>query len=153
MVGVPLSFNDLLLPEGVAVMPAGKAPDEIAHLYGVQPPLACTVAEYAVPTVPLGKVVLLMLTDAKQGTERSRRRAGPESFMAPCWPERKSSDRPSSLQMKVLNCFAYGGLLRPGALSDRCPKPAFPGSWFIPRITGHFEAIYAERHCLERWGF
>ena len=115
MVGVPLSFSDLLLPEGVAVMPGGKAPDEIVHLNGVQPPLACTVAEYAVPTVPFGRVVLVMRTDAKHGIERSKRRAGAESFMAHAGANPTRVDSPGSLQMEVLNCFAYGAFLRPEA--------------------------------------
>ena len=47
VVGVPL-----ICPALLSVNPAGNEPDEIDQLYGVVPPLAASVAVYAVPTVP-----------------------------------------------------------------------------------------------------
>ena len=38
----------------MSVSPTGKEPALIDQLYGVVPPLACSVVEYAVPAVPLG---------------------------------------------------------------------------------------------------
>ena len=49
VVGVPL-----ICPVELSVSPAGKAPPLIDQLYGVVPPLACSVVEYPVPTVPPG---------------------------------------------------------------------------------------------------
>ena len=49
-VGVPLICPVELL----SVSPAGREPALIDQLYGVVPPLACNVVEYAVPTVPPG---------------------------------------------------------------------------------------------------
>ena len=37
--------------DGFKVSPAGSAPLVIAQVYGVLPPFACSVAEYATPTV------------------------------------------------------------------------------------------------------
>jgi hypothetical protein len=42
--------------------PAGKAPDAIVQEYGVVPLLAVSVDEYAVPTVPLGNEVVLIVS-------------------------------------------------------------------------------------------
>jgi hypothetical protein len=53
--GVPVRFSDVVALDALAVMPAGSVPDAIAHLYGVQPPLALIAAEYALPTVSLGR--------------------------------------------------------------------------------------------------
>jgi hypothetical protein len=60
LVGVPVRFNDVVVLEALATMPDGSAPEEITHLYGVQPPLALTAPEYGVPTVPLGREVVVM---------------------------------------------------------------------------------------------
>lgn len=60
IVGFPVRLTDVVLPDAVAVTPAGSAPDAIDHLYGVQPPLAATTAEYVVPTVPLGREVVVI---------------------------------------------------------------------------------------------
>jgi hypothetical protein len=46
-VGVPE-----IAPAEESVKPAGSVPDDRLHVYGVVPPLAWAVAEYAVPTVP-----------------------------------------------------------------------------------------------------
>jgi hypothetical protein len=42
--GVPVKFRDVVLLDGFAVTPAGRVPD-IAHTYGVHPPLALMTAE------------------------------------------------------------------------------------------------------------
>ena len=55
------------------LIPAGKVP-LIVHLYGVQPPAALIVVVDAVPTVPLGKVVVWRETTlAKDGKETRQR--------------------------------------------------------------------------------
>jgi hypothetical protein len=38
--------------EAARLRPAGSEPETMLQLYGVVPPLACSVAEYAVPSVP-----------------------------------------------------------------------------------------------------
>ena len=45
-----------------SINPAGSEPDVIDHVYGVVPPLAPSVPEYAVPTCPLGKVAVVIVT-------------------------------------------------------------------------------------------
>ena len=50
VVGVPLICPVELL----SVSPVGKEPALIDQLYGVVPPLACSVVEYPVPAVPPG---------------------------------------------------------------------------------------------------
>ena len=52
------------VPEMVAavrVSPAGKVPLAIAQVYGGTPPEASSACEYAVPTVPAGRLVVLTL--------------------------------------------------------------------------------------------
>jgi hypothetical protein len=49
-VGVPLS-----VPVLERLKPSGRAPDCTDQLYGVLPPFAANVPEYAVPTAPFGK--------------------------------------------------------------------------------------------------
>jgi hypothetical protein len=49
VVGVPE-----MVPARLKVRPAGKAPDEMVQAYGVSPPVAAKVDEYAVPLVPFG---------------------------------------------------------------------------------------------------
>jgi hypothetical protein len=44
--------------------PAGSEPDVIAHVYGAIPPAPVSVAEYAVPTVPLGSDVVVIVGSA-----------------------------------------------------------------------------------------
>ena len=50
VVGVPV-----ITPLEERVRPAGRAPLATVHVYGGFPPLAASVAEYAVPTVPFIK--------------------------------------------------------------------------------------------------
>jgi hypothetical protein len=81
---VPLRLNEVVLVEVFAVTPTGKAPDASAHLYGVQPLLAVMAAEYAVWTVPLGTLaVLIVIVEAKQGhTTASNKQPSHLGFMA-----------------------------------------------------------------------
>jgi len=51
-VGVPEIAPDDVFME----RPGGKEPLVMLHEYGVVPPVACNIAEYAVPTVPLAKL-------------------------------------------------------------------------------------------------
>jgi hypothetical protein len=80
---VPLRLNEVVLVDVFAVTPTGKAPDASAHLYGVQPLLAVMAAEYAVWTVPLGTlVVLIVIVEAKQGhTTTSNKKPSHLGFM------------------------------------------------------------------------
>lgn len=85
VVGVPVRFNDVVVLDALEMTPAGSFPDAMAHLYGVQPPLALTVAEYAVPLVPLAKEVVVMATLPKHRVpSRSRRRENRQDFTTPC---------------------------------------------------------------------
>lgn len=43
--------------------PAGSVPDVMVQVYGDVPPLTPTVAEYAVPTVPFGRLPVVMVTE------------------------------------------------------------------------------------------
>src|SRR5579883_2509388 len=58
-VGVPP-----MLPSGPRLRPAGKAPLVTSQTYEPVPPLAASVVEYAVPTVPLGSDVVVIVTGA-----------------------------------------------------------------------------------------
>ena len=49
VVGVPL-----MTPDGERARPAGGEPTDMAHEYGIVPPVAASVCEYATPTVPPG---------------------------------------------------------------------------------------------------
>jgi hypothetical protein len=57
LVGVPL-----IVPPGLKFRPAGNAPEVTVHEYGAVPPVAVSVVEYAIPTVPLGVAAVLMTT-------------------------------------------------------------------------------------------
>jgi hypothetical protein len=65
-------------------MPAGSVPDAIAHLYGVQPPLAFIAAEYAAPTVSLGRAVVVIATAPKHRAPSSKIRENSQGFISPC---------------------------------------------------------------------
>lgn len=54
-VGVPL-----IAPEELIVNPAGSDPALIVNAQVPAPPLSATVAEYAVPSVPAGNVVVVI---------------------------------------------------------------------------------------------
>lgn len=55
VVGVP----EIAPVDAAKLNPAGRAPDVMLHEYGVDPPDAANVAEYAVLTVPLGSEVVV----------------------------------------------------------------------------------------------
>ena len=57
-VGVP----DIVAP--LRLNPAGSDPLAIDHVYGAVPPLAVSVAAYAVPTVPLSSAVVVIFSVA-----------------------------------------------------------------------------------------
>ena len=57
VVGVP----EITPVDEARLNPAGKAPALIDQLYGVVPPLACSVVEYAVPAVPPGSDVVVIV--------------------------------------------------------------------------------------------
>jgi hypothetical protein len=60
VVGVPL-----MTPPELKLKPAGRLPVCRFQLYGVTPPVAASVCEYAVPTAPLGR--LAVVTDRSTG--------------------------------------------------------------------------------------
>jgi hypothetical protein len=51
-----------IVPVAANVKPAGKAPEATLQLYGVVPPLAASVVEYAVPTCPARIEVVVICT-------------------------------------------------------------------------------------------
>ena len=57
MVGVPL-----IVPPWLKLRPAGKDPDASVHEYGVVPPEAVSVNEYAVPTIPFGTEAVVIVS-------------------------------------------------------------------------------------------
>jgi hypothetical protein len=54
-VGVPEMTPD----DAVRFKPAGRVPAEMLQVYGIVPPVAPSVAEYALPTVPPGNDVVV----------------------------------------------------------------------------------------------
>src|SRR5436305_5161678 len=56
LVGVPE-----ITPVDERLSPAGSVPDARLHTRAPSPPVAASVCEYAVPTVPFGSVVVMML--------------------------------------------------------------------------------------------
>lgn len=63
VVGVP----EIVPVLGLSVKPAGKAPDAIDHVYGSVPPVAAIVVEYALPVIPVGTDVVVMVSVAGGG--------------------------------------------------------------------------------------
>ena len=59
-------------PPGDKVSPGGSEPDASDHVYGVLPPVAARVCEYADPTVPEDRVAVVMVsgTAANGGTDQ-----------------------------------------------------------------------------------
>jgi hypothetical protein len=57
VVGVPE-----IVPVADRVSPAGRAPELRLQLYGMVPPLAASVVEYAVPTCPAGTELVVICT-------------------------------------------------------------------------------------------
>ena len=54
-------------PEALTVRPEGNCPARTLQVYGGVPPVAASVALYATPTVPFGKLVVVMTTSAEAG--------------------------------------------------------------------------------------
>lgn len=83
--GVPARSSEVVVLDTFAVTPLGSAPDAIVHLYGVQPPLALMIAEYALPTVAPGSELVVMATVPKHcAPSASRRREKSNDFTDPC---------------------------------------------------------------------
>jgi hypothetical protein len=61
LVGVPLIF-----PFVLKLRPAGNVPDVTVHEYGVVPPEAVSVVEYAVPSIPFGNEAVVIFSDAPE---------------------------------------------------------------------------------------
>jgi hypothetical protein len=57
VVGLP----EIVPVAAASVRPAGSAPELMLQLCGVVPPLACSVVEYALPTVPPGSNVVVIV--------------------------------------------------------------------------------------------
>jgi len=51
----------VIAPVLESASPAGRVPDEIAHVYGGVPPLAASVCEYAAPVYPDGRGELVVI--------------------------------------------------------------------------------------------
>jgi hypothetical protein len=83
LVGVPASFREIGLLTGVIVIPAGNDPDMTVQVAGAQPLEVATVAEYAVLTVPLGNVVVVIVIFAHKD-EAQRSSKGRKNFILRC---------------------------------------------------------------------
>ena len=57
LVGVPL-----IVPALLKLRPAGNAPDAIVQEYGIVPPVAVSVNEYAFPTMPFGTEAVVIVS-------------------------------------------------------------------------------------------
>jgi hypothetical protein len=91
--GTPLRTSDVVVLDAFAVIPAGNVPETTLHLYGVQPPVALTVAEYDLLKVPLGRLVVVMPTDAKHRQASVRTRQSRGSLIPPCSRQVKNLGR------------------------------------------------------------
>lgn len=67
----PVGVPEICPVDVFRVSPGGKTPVLMLQLYGVFPPVAAKVALYALPCCPLGKELVLMLTDAAATTTLS----------------------------------------------------------------------------------
>ena len=66
-------------------MPGGRLPEVIAQEYGVHPSLALMTAEYALLTVPFGRLVVVIVMLAKHcDANRASRRDSRGSLISPC---------------------------------------------------------------------
>ena len=73
LVGVP----EMMPVPDESDSPAGKLPELTLQLYGAIPPVALTVCEYAVPTCPVGKELVVTL---RVGGVPTIRVANPDSM-------------------------------------------------------------------------
>jgi hypothetical protein len=83
-VGIPLRSSDVVVLEGLEMIPVGNVPETTLHLYGAQPPVALTLAEYDFLKVPLGRLVVVMSTDAKHRHASVRTRQSRGTLIPPC---------------------------------------------------------------------
>ena len=49
-----------ICPPELRLRPAGNEPDDTDHVYDPEPPVACSVCEYAAPTCPSGRLAVDM---------------------------------------------------------------------------------------------
>jgi hypothetical protein len=82
VVGVPEIAPD----EAFKLSPAGSDPLLKLQEYGVVPPLACNIAEYAVPVVPLGRADVEIAKDPPDPP------CDPEAPMTPAHPFTRTTD-------------------------------------------------------------
>ena len=89
VVGVPERFRDVVVLDTFLVMPAGSDPEVIVQEMGGHPPLAWMAAEYALFTVPTGKLVVVIAILATHGeaSSNTRSRGNGGVFIIPCWRE------------------------------------------------------------------
>src|SRR5271155_2437830 len=76
-VGVP----EIKPVAAVRLKPAGSAPAVILQVYGIVPPLAASVAEYALLTVPPGRDVVV----TEGGCATAAAIVKPKDCVAVCW--------------------------------------------------------------------
>jgi hypothetical protein len=78
VVGVP----EIAPVDATRLSPVGNIPAVTLHLYGVVPPLACSVVEYAVPTAPPGSDVVVTVGDCAAAPTVMLNTFVPELFAA-----------------------------------------------------------------------
>lgn len=66
----------MVVADGFIEMPGGSVPEVIAQEYGGQPLLALMTAEYAVLTLPFGRLVVVIVMVAKHCDANKARRRG-----------------------------------------------------------------------------
>lgn len=68
-------------------MPGGNVPELIAQEYGAQPLLALITAEYGLPIIPFGRLVVVIVMLAKHcDANKQRMRESRGSLISTCWP-------------------------------------------------------------------
>ena len=76
----------MVLVDSFVEMPGGRVPEVIDQEYGVQPLLALMTAEYALLTVPFGRLVVVIVMLAKHcDVNRASRRQSRGSLISQCW--------------------------------------------------------------------
>jgi hypothetical protein len=112
-----------MAPFPVSDNPAGKLPDIRLHVYGGVPPLPLSIAEYAAPTMPSGRLVVVIesaagaividncfvaLCDALSVT-RTMNAAVPDAVGVPLIAPLPLSDNPAG-KLPVVTLHVYGGV-------------------------------------------
>lgn len=105
-VGVPEIAPD----EAFRLSPAGREPVLTLHEYGVVPPLACKVAEYAVPTVPLGRDAVEIAIESPPDPDPPPELLLEGAPVVPAQPFRTATDAIRSAAMKHLPVFVEHSL-------------------------------------------